>query len=233
MIAAKPSEFLALAPEQSAAALYCRVSTDKQAVDLQLEELHRLAARRGWLIAGVYEDVISGASTRRPSLDRLLADAHAGRFRLVAVWKLDRLGRSLIHMIQVVDDLLGKGVHVVSATEPHMDSTTPQGRLMRNIFASVAEYERELIRERVRAGQARARAQGVKFGRKPHLVDLDELRRRRTAGQGWRRIARAMKVPTSTLRRKWQACQKSLSDLRHPSTGVAGDFKPAEGGAST
>jgi DNA invertase Pin-like site-specific DNA recombinase len=152
---------------------------------------------------------------------------------VVAVWKLDRLGRSLIHMVQVVDDLLGKGVHVVSATEPHMDSTTPSGRLMRNIVGSMAEYERELIRERVRAGQARARAQGVKFGRKPRVVDLDELRRRREAGQGWRRIARAMKAPTSTLRRKWRACQKSPSDLRHPEMRLAGNFTRPEGGAST
>jgi len=115
----------------------------------------------------------------------------------------------LIHMIQVVDDLLAKGIHVVSATEPHLDSTTPQGRLLRNIFASVAEYERELIRERVRAGQARAKAKGVKFGRRPRQLDVDELCRRREAGQGWRRIARAMKAPTSTLRRKWKECQKS------------------------
>ncbi len=215
------------------AALYVRVSTSRQDLELQLGELRDFTARRRWAIAGVYEDVISGASTRRPGLDRLLADAHVGQFDVVAVWKLDRLGRSLIHMVQVVDDLLGKGVHVVSATEPHMDSTTPSGRLMRNIVGSMAEYERELIRERVRAGQARARAQGVKFGRKPRLVDLDDLRRRREAGQGWRRIARAMKAPTSTLRRKWQACQKSSSDLRHPDRHLAGDFTRAEGGAST
>ena len=188
---------------------YARVSTTKQELDLQLEELHRLAARRGWVVANVYTDVISGTSTKRPGLDRLLMDAHAGRIDVVAVWKLDRLGRSLIHMIQVVDDLLAKGIHVVSATEPHLDSTTPQGRLLRNIFASVAEYERELIRERVRSGQARAKAKGVKFGRRPRQLDVDELCRRREAGQGWRRIARAMKAPTSTLRRKWKECQKS------------------------
>jgi DNA invertase Pin-like site-specific DNA recombinase len=191
------------------AGLYGRVSTTKQDLDIQLDELHRLVACRGWAVVGEYTDVISGATTRRPGLDRLLADAHAGRIDVVVVWKLDRLGRSLIHMIQVVDELLVKAIHVVSATEPHMDSTTPQGRLMRNIFASVAEYERELIRERVRAGQALARARGVRFGRRPRVVDIEELCRRREAGQGWRRIARAMKTPTSTLRRKWKECQKS------------------------
>ena len=215
------------------AALYCRVSTDKQGVDLQLEELRRFAARRGWAVADVYTDVISGTTTRRPGLDRLLTGAHAGEFEVIAVWKLDRLGRSLLHMVQVVDELLGKGIHVVSATEPHMDSTTPQGRLMRNIFASVAEYERGLIRERVRAGQARARAQGVRFGRKPRVVDLDELRRRRAAGQGWRRIAWAMKTPTSTLRRKWQECQKSPQELRHPEMRLAGGSEGAEGSAAS
>ncbi len=213
-------------------ALYVRVSTTRQDLDLQLEELHRLAERRGWVVVGEYTDVISGATTRRPGLDRLLADAHAGRFDVVAVWKLDRLGRSLIHMVQVVDELLGKGIHVVSATEPHMDSTTPQGRLMRNILGSMAEYERELIRERVRAGQARARAKGVRFGRKPRVVDLDELRRRREAGQGWRRIARAMKAPTSTLRRRWKECQKSPQELRHPETRLAGVSEGAEGEAT-
>ena len=214
------------------AGLYARVSTAKQDLDPQLEELHRLAARRGWAVAGEYTDVISGASTRRQGLDRLLADAHAGRFDVVAVWKLDRLGRSLIHMVQIVDELLGKGIHVVSATEPHMDSTTPQGRLMRNILGSMAEYERELIRERVRAGQARARARGVRFGRRPRLVDIEELRRRREAGQGWRRIARAMKAPTSTLRRKWQECQKSPAALRQREPRLAGVSEGAEGEAA-
>ncbi len=204
------------------AALYCRVSTDKQGVDLQLEELYQLAARRGWAVADVYTDVISGTATRRPGLDRLLAAAHAGEFEVVAVWKLDRLGRSLLHMVQIVDEFLGKGVHVVSATEPHMDSTTPQGRLMRNIMATIAEYERELIRERVKAGQELARSKGVRFGRPARLVDLEELRRRRAEGQGWRRIARAMKTPTSTLRRKWRECQKSPSDLRHREPWLAG-----------
>src|SRR5262245_11302648 len=159
--------------------LYGRVSTTRQELDLELEELRQLAARRGWAVVSEYTDVISGTTTRRPGLDRLLADAHAARIDVVAVWKLDRLGRSLVHMVQVIDELLGNGIHMVSATEPHMDSTTPQGRLLRNIFASVAEYERELIRERVRVGQARARAKGVRFGRRPRLVDIGDLCRRR------------------------------------------------------
>src|SRR4029453_8076575 len=142
----------------------------RQELDLQLEELRQLAARRGWAVISEYTDVISGTSTRPPGLGRLLADPHAPRIDVVAVWKLDRLGRSLVHLVQVIDELLGKGIHLVFAVERHMDSPTPQGRLLPNIFASVAEYERELIRERVRVGQARARAKGVRFGRRPRLV---------------------------------------------------------------
>ncbi len=212
------------------AALYTRVSTDKQDVDLQVEELRRLAVRRGWEIVDEYADVISGAATKRPELDRLLAGAHAGRFDVVAVWKLDRLGRSLIHMVQVVDELLGKGVHVVSATEPHMDSTTPQGRLMRNILGSMAEYERELIRERVRAGLERAKARGVKLGRRPRVVDLEEIRRRRARGQGWKKIARALKVPTRTLRRKFGGGQNPPRELSSPDASLAGVSEGPEGG---
>ncbi len=96
----------------------------------------------------------------------------------------------------------------------------------------VAQQERQRIGERVRAGQARARARGVRFGRKPRLVDLEELRRRRTQGQGWRRIARAMKAPTSTLRRRWKECQKSPGALRQGIEQLAGDFEGSEGEAT-
>jgi len=214
------------------AALYARVSTSRQDLDLQLEELRQFAPRRGWAVVGEYADITSGATTRRPGLDRLLQDAHRGRFDVLVIWKLDRLGRSLVHMVQTMEDLLDRGIGVVSATEAHMDSTTAQGRLLRNIFASVAEYERELIRERVRAGQARARAKGVRFGRKPRLVDVEELRRRREAGQGWRRIARAMKVPTSTLRRKWEECQKSPGESRQAMAALAGISGGSDGEAT-
>ncbi len=184
---------------------------------------------------GECADIISGTATKRPGLDRLLADAHAGRFDVVAVWKLDRLGRSLIHMVQVVDELLGKGIHVVSATEPHMDSTTPQGRLMRNILGSMAEYERELIRERVKAGLDRAKQRGVRLGRKPRSLDhlREEVQRRRAKGQGWKKIARALKVPSITLRRRFQGGHNPLYELRPPKARVAGISEAAVGGTRT
>ncbi len=141
--------------------LYARVSTTQQDPEVQLRELRTLVASRGWTISREYVDSgISGASTSRPELSRLLTDAHKGCFAGILVWRLDRLGRSLRHLVTVVEDLLARGIDVISATEPHMDSTTPTGRLLRNIFASVAEYEREMIRERVVAGLRKAKASG-------------------------------------------------------------------------
>lgn len=184
------------------AACYARVSTDRQDLEVQLQDLREFAGRRGWEIVGAYEDVISGASLKRPGLDRLLADAHQRKFDLLLIWKLDRLGRSLLHMIQVIHDLLSRGIEVVSATEPHMDSTTPQGRLLRNIFASVAEYERSLIIERVKAGLRRARAEGKRLGRRPRSFDQSRATALYQETQSWRKVARVMQVPLSTLHRR-------------------------------
>ena len=144
-------------------AIYARVSTDRQDLEVQVAELRDFARARQWELVGTYDDVTSGMTTRRLGLDELLKAAHGRTFDLLLIWRLDRLGRSLLHMVQVIDDLLGKGIHVVSATEPHMDSTTAQGRFLRNIFASVAEYERELIKERIHAGIRRARAKGTRL----------------------------------------------------------------------
>jgi DNA invertase Pin-like site-specific DNA recombinase len=199
-------------------ALYSRVSTDRQDLEVQLQELQEFAGHRGWEIVGVYEDVISGASLKRPGLDGLLEDAHRRKFDLLLIWKLDRLGRSLLHMVQVIHDLLSRGIEVVSATEPHMDSTTPQGRLLRNIFASVAEYERELIRERVRAGLRRAKAEGKHLGRRPRSFDQDRATALYQDTQSWRKVARVMQVPLSTLHRRMavkppvQNSQEALRD---------------------
>jgi DNA invertase Pin-like site-specific DNA recombinase len=183
-------------------ATYARVSTDRQDLEVQLQELRDFAARRGWTIVGAYEDVISGAHEQRPGLDRLVADAHRRTFDLVLLWKLDRLGRSLLHMVQVMDDLLRRGIDVVSATEPHLDSTTPQGRLLRNIFASVAEYERELIRERVRAGIRRAKAKGVRLGRPSCAFDEAKALALYRECRSWRQVARTLGVSLATLHRR-------------------------------
>jgi len=181
-------------------ALYARVSTTQQDPDVQLLELRTLATTRGWRVIGEYVDAgISGASTSRPELSRLLADAHRGRFAGILVWRLDRLGRSLRHLVTVVEDLLARGIEVISATEPHMDSTTPTGRLLRNIFASVAEYEREMIRERVIAGLRKAKASGKRIGRPRTVLNRLRIERLREEGLSWRKVSRTMGLPKSTV----------------------------------
>ncbi len=131
----------------------------------------------------------------------LLADPHQGRFAGILVWRLDRLGRSLHHLVTAVAHLLARGIEVISATEPHMDSTTPTGRLLRNIFASVAEDEREMIRNRVLAGLRKAKASG-KWIARPHAI-LDRLRIDELRGQGlsWREIAQHMELPKTNVYR--------------------------------
>lgn len=192
-------------------AFYVRVSSGRQDLQVQLGELQNFARRRGWEVVATYEDVTSGAGTRRPGLDRLLTDAHSRRFDLLLLWKLDRLGRSLPHMVQVMDDLLGKGIHVVSVTEPHMDSSTGQGRLLRNIFASVAEYERELIKERIRAGLRRARDKGKKLGRRPKVFHRDRIQVLRAEGLSWRQVARTLGISTRTAQRLSQNPQANCA----------------------
>ncbi len=183
-------------------ALYARVSTNQQDPDVQLRELRALAAARGWTISKEYVDAgISGATTSRPELSRLLADAHKGCFAGILVWRLDRLGRSLRHLVTVVEDLLARGIEVISATEPHMDSTTPTGRLLRNIFASVAEYEREMIRERVTAGLRKAKASGKHIGRPRTVLNRLRIEQLRGEGLSWRGIAQRMDLPVSTVYR--------------------------------
>ncbi len=183
-------------------ALYARVSTNQQDPEVQMKELRGLATAREWTITREYVDAgISGASNSRPELSRLLADAHKGCFSGILVWRLDRLGRSLRHLVTVVEDLLARGIDVISATEPHMDSTTPTGRLLRNIFASVAEYEQEMIRERVVAGLRKAKASGKRIGRPKAVLNRLRIEQLRGEGMIWRKVARQMNLPKSTLYR--------------------------------
>ncbi len=193
-------------------AFYARVSTNQQDPEVQLRELRALAAARGWTISGEYVDAgISGASTSRPELSRMLADAHRGYFAGILVWRLDRLGRCLRHLVTVVEDLLARGIEVISATEPHMDSTTPTGRLLRNIFASVAEYEREMIRERVVAGLRKAKASGKHIGRPKAIVNRLRITQLRKENMSWREIGKKMGLPKSTVHRYQRMQQDSAT----------------------
>lgn len=155
------------------AAMHARVSTAEQTVENQRLELNRYCEARGWTATEYLDEGVSGAKESRPALDRLLKDARRRRFDVVLCWSLDRLGRSLKHLVGLLDDLHSLGVGVVTLKEG-LDWTTPSGRLQAQLLAIIAEFERERIRERVKLGMARAKAQGKPVGRPRRAVtDID------------------------------------------------------------
>jgi DNA invertase Pin-like site-specific DNA recombinase len=180
-------------------AIYARVSTLEQQTENQLAELRRYVAAREWSIPLEYVDKgVSGATDRRPALDALVRDAKKRKFDVLVCWRLDRLGRNLKHLITLLDELQALGVAFVSLAEG-IDATTPAGKLQMHILGAIAEFERGRIVERVRAGLARARAQGTRLGRRPTRVSLADLTR--TAQLSVRHAARALGVPRSVLHR--------------------------------
>jgi len=195
-------------------ALYVRTSTLDQAGEAQLHALRRAAEARCWVDAQAFTDLghssdlgHSGAKAHRPTLDRLRAAARAGEVRQVLVFALDRLGRSLRDLLLLLDDLAAAGCSVISLRES-IDLSTPTGRLVVHLIASLAEFERELIRARVRAGLARVKAtgrtrSGRAVGRPRREVDLDAVAELRAQGRSWRDIAQALHVPRRTLTRAW------------------------------
>ena len=150
-------------PQQRRAAIYARVSTLDQEPENQLAELRRYVGVRGWTAAEYVDKGVSGAKDRRPALDQLIRDARRRKFDVLVVWRLDRLGRNLRHLITLLDELQALGVAFVSLAEG-IDATTPAGKLQMHILAAIAEFERARIAERVRAGLARARANGRRLG---------------------------------------------------------------------
>lgn len=187
------------------AALYLRVSTSEQTTENQRRELEAVARRSGWEIVEIYEDSgISGAKGRekRPAYDRLLKDATRRQFDVVMAWSVDRLGRSLQDLVAFMDDLRGLGVDLYLHQEG-IDTTTPSGRAMFQMTGVFAEFERAMIRERVMAGLARAKAQGKKLGR-PKATDeatRDAIRAARSAGTSFRKIAREFDVSVGAVQR--------------------------------
>jgi DNA invertase Pin-like site-specific DNA recombinase len=181
-------------------ALYVRVSTDGQTTDSQEHELRAYCERRGWREVQIYSDQISGAKFVRPGLDALMAAIRAGKIERVVVFKLDRLGRSLPHLALLLAELERNGVALI-ATSQGIDTSNsnPVGRLQMNVLMAVAEFEREIIRERVNAGLAAAKARGVKLGRHPkHNRVPAEVLTLKARGLGVRAIARELKIPVST-----------------------------------
>lgn len=185
------------------AAIYARVSTtgNGQSPAMQLCELREYIARRGWDAAGEYVDSgISGAKERRPELDRLMAAARRRQFDAVIVYRYDRFARSLRHLVNALEDFRALGIDFVSLHEG-VDTSTPNGRLVFGIFASIAEFERELIRGRVRSGLAAAKARGARLGRPPVAVDAARIAALRAQGLSWRAVAREMNLSTRSVRR--------------------------------
>lgn len=186
----------------SRVALYARVSTlNGQDPEMQLSELREYASRRGWSISGEYVDQgVSGSKESRPELNRLTRDAHRRVFDAVLVWKIDRYGRSLKHLVNALADLSAYGVAFVSLRD-NLDLSTPSGRFMFQIIGAMAEFERALIQERVRAGLRNARAKGRKLGRPRRIVDSSKVAALRTSGASWRAISRQTGVGVATLYR--------------------------------
>src|SRR5271163_4999284 len=183
------------------AAIYARVSTTNhgQDVTLQTRELHQFAQARGWQVAGEYVDAgVSGTKDSRPQLDRLIADAHKRRFDSVVVWRFDRFARSVSHLLRALETFRSLGIEFVSLSE-QVDTSTPAGKLVFTVLGAVAELERSLIAERVRAGLRNARAKGKRLGRPPLSLDASRVAR-----------LRAQAKPSARLPRHW-ACLAALS----------------------
>jgi DNA invertase Pin-like site-specific DNA recombinase len=187
--------------QQSArAAIYARVSTTNhgQDVSMQTRDLEQFAQARGWRLVDSYLDVgISGSKDKRPQLDRLMADAHKRRFDIVIVWRFDRFARSVSHLLRALETFNSLGIAFVSLSE-QMDTTTPTGKMIFTVLGAVAELERSLIVERVRAGLRNARAKGKTLGRPRKIVDHSKIAALRASGASWPTIAKKLGIGVGT-----------------------------------
>jgi DNA invertase Pin-like site-specific DNA recombinase len=182
-------------------ALYGRVSTlnNGQSPEMQLRELREYAQRREWEVVGEYVDEgISGTTDSRPELNRLMADAHKRRFDAVVVWKFDRFARSVSHLLRALETFKSLGIEFISYSE-QMDTCTPTGKMIFTVLGAVAELERGLIAERVRAGIHNARAKGKTLGRPRVKADSIEIARLRSEGHSIKFIAKQFGVSVGTI----------------------------------
>ena len=182
------------------AVLYMRVSSLDQHPETQLFDLRQMAAQRGYEIVQEYTDRISGAKAKRPGLDELMRDARRGRFDVVLVWASDRIARSVKHFLEVLDELQRINIEFVSFRE-QIDTGGPLGRALVVIIGAIAELERNLIIERVRAGMRRAKLEGRHIGRRPLDLDREAILRDRQHGQSLGQIARAHGISRATVHR--------------------------------
>jgi DNA invertase Pin-like site-specific DNA recombinase len=194
-------------------AIYARVSTVNhgQDVSMQTRELRQFAETRGWSVADEYIDAgVSGAKDSRPELNRLMADAHRRRFDVICVWRFDRFARSVSHLLRALETFKALGIDFVSYSE-QMDTSTPAGKMVFTVLGAVAELERSLIVERVRAGLRNARAKGNRIGRPAADVDTSQIALLRAKNVSWREIERRSGVSARTARRALAERGKNLS----------------------
>jgi DNA invertase Pin-like site-specific DNA recombinase len=182
------------------AAAYVRVSTGKQDLEVQLQELREFVARKGWQLAATYSDVASGAKEDRPEFRRLLADATRGRFSAVIVQRFDRAARSVRQLVETLEHLRRCRVAFVSLKED-IDTTTPAGELIFHVMAAIAQFERALIGDRIRSGLYRARALGKHLGRPKSAVEHDQVARLRQEGLSYRSIAHRLHISPALAHR--------------------------------
>src|SRR5215469_15506603 len=207
-------------------ALYARVSTNDQNCDLQLRELREYTAARKWEIAGEYVDTgWSGSKANRPELTRLMADAAKRKFDCVAVWKIDRFGRSVLHLNQQIATLTSHGIRFIATSQSlDTDQSNPTAALLLHILSAVAEFERSMIRERTLAGIQAAKAAGKVIGRPKRVFRRDEVvRLRDEEGLSWRAIGTKLGIPAMTALDSYRAGCTAVADRRTESV-------PPEGG---
>jgi DNA invertase Pin-like site-specific DNA recombinase len=192
-------------------AIYARVSTTNHGQDfgMQTRELRQFAEARGWTVAGEYIDAgVSGTKDSRPELNRLMADAHKRRFDVVCVWRFDRFARSVSHLLRALETFKALGIDFVSFSE-QMDTSTPAGKIVFTVLGAVAELERSLTVERVRAGLRNARAKGKTLGRPRVAVDAAKVASLRSQRLSWAKIGEALGLGEGTVRRSAQASARN------------------------
>jgi DNA invertase Pin-like site-specific DNA recombinase len=190
-------------------ALYARVSTDGQDPEVQLSALRAHAANRGWTITGEFIDQgYSGAKEKRPALDQLMKTVWAGSVQAVVVWRFDRFARSVKHLMKALEAFRSLNVQFISLQE-QFDTSTPIGHAMFTMIGAMAQLERDMIRERVKAGLAVARARGTRLGRPVVRVNEHELAELKTSGVSLHDMARQLRCSRSTVRRRLREVQRA------------------------
>lgn len=192
---------------------YVRTSTDSQTTKNQVRELKEYCKRQKWTIVKIYDDSgFSGSRNDRPALNQMLADARKGKFDIVVTWKIDRIARSTSELLRILSDIKNAGADFVSTTQA-IDTSTSYGKMVMTFLGAVAEFEADIIKERVVAGLQRAKAEGKILGRpRAAAIDIGKALELRNKGYGYKRIAKILNVPKSTLYYQLEAIRKTQSE---------------------